>query len=387
MKKILIVTTNFRHGGTNKSLENLLSLIDKKQYKVDVFGMEHYGPYLTMLNNCTILPKNKIIHGLISQYQDTRGLEKLLSLGLKVTQKFGKRLGFNIQEYFFKRLSNNLIRNKKYSAIIAFNEGSPTYFLNETEHSNKIAWVHCDYSSYLKLNNRNELNIYDNYKSIVCVSNYTLKKFEYIFPTLLNKIHSIHNIINIEEIYNKSNVKLNDNSFYNKKFTILSVGRIDIVKNFIIIPKIVSELKLKNIEFVWYLIGPKGIDKVQKEFEENIKKYNVHNEFKWLGPKENPYQYMANSDLLVMTSKSEACPYVLNEAKVLKLPIITTNYGSAFEFISDNINGIICTEEQLSQEIIKLISNPAKIDKLKENLEFFKYDNEFLMQKIYNLLN
>ena len=43
--------------------------------------------------------------------------------------------------------------------------------------------------------------------------------------------------------------------------------------------------------------------------------------------------------MVVSTSVSEACPNVINEAKILHTPIVATNFGSVYEFIEDGVNG------------------------------------------------
>jgi len=386
MKNILVVITNFRHGGTNKSLENLLSVIDKEHYCVDIFGMEHFGPYQTILKGCNILPKNKWIHGLISHLCDNRGLDKIFSFSVKLVQKIAIKLNHNFIQFLFNKVSSNIINSNNYDAIIAYSEGVPTSFLSSVKHKNKIAWVHCDYSSYLKINNfPNENEIYNSYKSIVCVSNYTKKEFLKNINISKDRVHYLHNILNTVEIIRNSKEIINDERFDNKSFTIISVGRIDIVKNFNIIPKIVSELKEDNIDFKWYLIGPKGTEKIQNDLIYKIRKFNVEENFIWLNSKTNPYKYIIKSNLLVMTSKSEACPYVLNEAKILNVPVITTNYGSASEFIRNNVDGIITNEEQLKDKIKLLIINPKRLEEIKNSS--FVYDNNNILKQFYKLIS
>lgn len=43
MKKILFVTQNMNMNGANKSLSNLLNVIDKKKYEIDLFSFTHQG--------------------------------------------------------------------------------------------------------------------------------------------------------------------------------------------------------------------------------------------------------------------------------------------------------------------------------------------------------
>ncbi len=387
MKNILFILTSFRHGGTNKSLENLLSLMDTEQYQVDVFAMEHFGPYKDMLPNCTILPEDKWLSALIANFSDTKGIFRMRSSIIKLLRDIGAKLNLNFTNKLYNKTANKLLKTKNYDAVIAYSEGVPTSFVSNLSHSNKIAWIHCDYSSYMTLNNHpDEREIYASYKSIVCVSEYTKKEFVRIMPTIKEKVYAIHNLVNATEIKKLAKLPVLDTKFHEKNFTILSVGRIDVVKRFDKIPEIASILKERGVDFIWYLIGPAGFGNTQIEFEQNIKKNKVENSFIWLGAKDNPYSYMANSDLLVMTSLSEACPYVLNEAKILELPVISTNYGSAAEFINNGVNGIITPIEQIANEIERVISDKELYCGIKEYLQTNEYENDTILNQIYSLI-
>lgn len=388
MKNILFVITSFRHGGTNKSLENLLSLLDTEKYQVDVFAMEHYGPYESKLPYCTILPKDKWLHALIAQFRDTKGITKLSSITLKVLRKLMTSLGMNLSEYLYKNAIHSISKNKSYDTVIAFSEGAPTAFAQHFKAPNKIAWIHCDYESYMLLNNHpDETKMYQAYQSIVCVSDFTKDRFCKIIPSLSCKACAIHNVINVSEVKHLSEKIINEKYYNEDVFNIVSVGRINIIKRFDEIPQIARTLLDKGYKFNWILIGPEGEPHEQKCLLENIKKYRVQDTFIWLGAKDNPYSYMANSDLLVMTSLSEACPYVLNEAKILELPVITTDYGSATEFIDNGVNGIITPIENIANEIEKIISDKGFYKTLKQNLRTNGYENKVILDKFNALIN
>lgn len=387
MKHILFVITNFRHGGTNKSLENLLSLIDVKRYKVDVFAMEHFGPYKEMFPNCNILPEDKWISALISHWGDTKGWTKVRSLVVKFWRNITINFKYNLTEFVYKNAIERLIKNKDYDTVVAYSEGVPTRFISYMYHDNKIAWIHCDYSSYMKLNNQpDETEIYDSYKSIVCVSEFTKKVFTKIMSNSEYKVFAIHNIVNAAEIKKLSNEAIYEKKFVRRDFNIISVGRIDLVKQFDLIPNLVKSLKNKGINFIWYLIGPKGYGDAQSKFEISVKENNINDCFIWLGEKDNPYAYISKSDLLVVTSKSEACPYVLNEAKILGVPVLTTDYGSVYEFIDNGLNGIITSIEDMTEEIERLIIDKKLYSSIRRNLKYFEYDNSVILEKFYSLI-
>ena len=387
MKNILFVITNFRHGGINKSLENLLSLIDKEKYQVDVFAMEHYGPYVFMLPNCNILPKDRLLHALIAQFYDTKGSVKLKSLTLKVLSKLLVRFGIDLYDFLFKNTVRTISKNKTYDSVIAFSEGAPTKFTQHFTTTNKIAWIHCDYKSYMTLNNHpDETKIYQAYESIVCVSEFTKDSFCKIISNLSCKTYAIHNVINVNEIKLLSQKIIDEKYCNHDVFNIVSVGRINVVKRFDEIPKVVRILLDKGYNFNWILIGPEGQQHEQKSLLENIKKYRVEENFTWIGEKDNPYPFIKNSDLLVNMSISEACPYVINEAKVLHVPVVCTNFGSAVEFIDNDINGFISPITSIAETIEVLIKDQKLYNNLKNNIEKFSYNNDAIFNKIYDLL-
>lgn len=387
MKNILFVITSFRHGGTNKSLENLLSLLDTEKYQVDVFAMEHYGPYESKLPYCTILPKDKWLHALIAQFRDTKGITKLSSITLKVLRKLMTSLGMNLSEYLYKNAIHSISKNKSYDTVIAFSEGAPTAFAQHFKAPNKIAWIHCDYESYMLLNNHpDETTMYQAYQSIVCVSEFTKDRFCKIIPSLSCKACAIHNVINVSEVKHLSEKIINEKYYNEDVFNIVSVGRINIIKRFDEIPQIARTLLDKGYKFNWILIGPEGEPHEQKCLLENIKKYRVQDTFIWIGEKDNPYPYIKNSDLLVNISISEACPYVINEAKVLHIPVICTNFGSAVEFVDHDVNGLIAPFVNIVDAIELLVKDKNQYNRIKINLEKFSYDNQTILNKIYKIL-
>ena len=387
MQHILFVITSFRHGGTNKSLENLLSLLDPEKYQMDVFAMEHYGPYNSMLSNCTILPKDKWLHALIAQYRDTAGSTKLRSMTLKVLRKLLAWLGLDLSEYLYKNAVRTFSKNKTYDTVVAFSEGAPTAFAQHFKTKNKIAWIHCDYKSYMSLNNHpDETKIYQAYQSIVCVSEFTKINFVNIIPEFNSKTFAIHNILNTDLIKKQSKEEIADDLFTNNTFTIVSIGRYYFIKRFSIIPDIVNELVQKGCTFKWYIIGGDGNEEEKQNFLQKLKDFKLHDTLIALGEKDNPYPYILNSNLLVSTSMTEACPYVVNEAKVLHVPVASADFGSAYEFIDDGINGVIVPVNQLAEKIGTLIEKESEYSKLKNNISNFEYKNKEILLQVEKLL-
>lgn len=382
-KKILFIVPNFSTGGTNRSLQCLLNKLDTRMYDAHVFVMAHDGLYRNDFQNFNILDSNALLESIVAHYESRTGWKKLYSLVTKILCKATK---YKFQRLTFKVVANKLIVNNNYDAIIAFEEGVATEFVNAFRHPNKIAWIHCDYASRKSLNNDiDERDIYSSFKSVVCVSKYTRQSFLSIYPKFEKKTFAIYNVLDTDMMHQMAKVK--SPIVFNKSlFNIISIGRIDPVKQFSSIPEIASKIKDKGAKFCWYIIGPKGTDDEFQKLQENLIKYDVNEEVKLLGETNNPYNYIEQAQLLVNTSKSEACPYVINEAKVLRTPVVCTNFGSAQEFVHFGENGYYAPLEELDNYIFKLIDDKKVYTTIENNLHSFEFDNQEIMFSIYELI-
>ena len=74
---------------------------------------------------------------------------------------------------------------------------------------------------------------------------------------------------------------------------------------------------------------------------------------------EKVYDYMQDSDLLLMTSEYEGLPKVIQEAALCGLPSIYINKRYRVDFIKDNVNGFaVGNLKQMINKIQYLIDNP-----------------------------
>lgn len=382
-KKILFVVTYFDCGGINRALQNLLNWIDVNRYEVDVFAMVPDGMFANLYKNCRVLPRQLLLSALMARYAQQSGVMKVLCLLVKVLNKATKgMLGLRIKQNAAKRLMKH-----NYHTVVAFSEGAPTAFISLMRHPNPVAWIHCDYESYRDLNgNVDERALYSFYKHIVCVAEYPRQSFLSCFPEMVSRTTTIYNIQ--DDVMMKSLAEKNVREFFSDGvFNILSIGRLDPVKRLSIVPILAKQIADAGCRFRWYVIGPKGgttneYDNLMK----NISEQGVGNQVVYLGEKDNPYAYISRSDMLVNTSISEACPYVINEAKILHTPVVCTDFGSAVEFVDNEVNGFICPIEEMAKTIIRYIKDKDLQKRIKNNIKTFTYDNQALLEQVYQVL-
>lgn len=318
--------------------------------------MNTYGEYINPELSLYSIGKNFWTSLLYANVMYSKGLNKFILIIFKLLLHcpfLGKII--------FAKIENSTIRNiekENYDCVVSFQESTSLPFVAKFLNPYKIAWIHCDYSRIFT-NENDEMSIFSKYYRIVTVSEYTKKTFCQLLPLLSNKVYTIYNIMDSEAILEKSKKPINNLNFNNEVFTIISVGRISAVKQFELIPIIANTLKSRNINFRWYILGGVHERIPYLQLQKSIVDCGVADCVLCLGNQLNPYPYFKAANLLVSTSKSEACPMIFNEAKILNLPVVTNNFGSAYEFIIDGQDGRICTIDQMADVIEDIILNKS----------------------------
>ena len=370
-KKILIIINEFNIGGTIASLYMLLSKIDPQMVQVDVFPRVNLGAYADKLPNCTILPENLWLSHTI--YKKGFIIRKANYLLLCI-RKFFEKMDIDMYR-IFNYIGGNKLHTNRYDAVIGFDESLPRYVCTLPAHK-RINWIHCDYRRFAK--GKDESRYYDKIDTVVCVSEFAKNIFCEYYPKYSNKTVAIHNIINVEDLLQKSTQPVDDDRFKNTDFTIISCGRLDPVKQFNLIPSIVEKIKQKtDRSFQWYIIGG-GNDVLQEQIQNEINQYGVSEYVKLLGMKTNPYTYMVKSDLFVCTSCSESYPMVVNEAKALGIPVVCNTFPSASESVRNGENGYIVGIERMPEVIASMIEKPIVL-KQRDS------ENIHILEQFYNL--
>ena len=380
-KKILFVIPDFYIGGTNKSLENLLLLIDSNIYEIRIFSLYEDGDsYYKEKVFKPYLIKKSLFYRLFHDHFWFRKFSTLFSLLFRC----------NASRLLHKFEINRIQKKEKFDTVIAYQESSATICVSMLRNcSNRIAWVHCELRYWLqdlvKGRKLEEAGDYSKYDKIICVSESARQSFLSLYPQLSDKVMFIYNSVDdnhIKELADdvKVNVPFSDNTF-----NILSVGRFSPTKQFDLIPKIVSELKkMTSKPFCWYIIA--STEECLQDMLDKIEKYDVSREVILLGAKDNPYPYFKKSDLFVCTSVSESFSYVIAESKVLHVPVLCNNIPVAKEVVSDE-EGWICSIADMPETLSRIIENNNSIyTKVKGKILNYQYNNHEILKKFEDIV-
>lgn len=380
-KKILFVIPDFYIGGTNKSLENLLLLIDNNKYEIRIFSLYEDGDfYYKEKVFKPYLIKKSIFYRLFHDHFLFRKFSTLASLLFRC----------NASRFLHKFEINRIQKKENFDSVIAYQESSATICVSMLRNcSNRIAWVHCELRYWLqdlvKGRKLEDAGDYSKYDKIICVSESARQSFLSLYPQLSDKVMYIYNSVDdnhIKELADdvKANVSFSDNTF-----NILSVGRFSPTKQFDLIPKIVSELKkITSKPFCWYIIA--STEECLQDMLEKIEKYDVSHEVILLGAKDNPYPYFKKSDLFVCTSESESFSYVIAESKVLHVPVLCNNIPVAKEVVSDE-EGWISSIADMPETLSRIIDmNNGIYTSVKEKIVNYRYNNYEILKKFEDIV-
>lgn len=376
MERILFVIPEFSHGGTNKSLENLLSLLDKDEYDIHIYSLyEDGGDYYKEAFKQYIIKKSRLYYWL----HDNAVTRKIMGLYNKITHR-------NNFSWLYKR-EVDIIQNKhNYDTIIAFQEGTATQFVSYANNiKKKIAWIHCDYKDWATMSQRKrDIVIYYSFTKVACVSETTKKSFCEVFPEYANKCITVYNTLDTENIKKLSLRNISLPFPENNYFNILSVGRLSKVKQFDKIPSIVKGMEKDIIKRIkWYIIGD-GIEK--ERIRKEIIKHDLEDVIILLGPKDNPYPYYRISNLHVCTSESESFSYTIFESKILHIPVVSNNFPVAYEVLNNEC-GWVCPIDRMHFLLTDMINDKRSIySKVSKSIKNYEYDNKSIIKQIQELL-
>ena len=376
MNKILIVNNNLDIGGIQKALINLLREISDK-YEVTLMLFSPTGELLCDVpeNVKVITPKRKYrMLGLIKEELKRYPLLFLYKAFLvKFAKRFGRRRAMKILGLFQRKI-------KGYDTVISYTHlpndknfwnGCGDFVLDKTGSENKICIIHCDYINSGCLSEENNRE-YSEFDKIACCSDSVRERFLLGSGINPEKVYTQRNFfeLGISDLAKDSPYVYDD-----KYINLITVARLSQEKG---IERAIEALwESKRADIRYYLVG----DGPWHGFLENkVKEYGLENQVFFLGEQKNPYKFMAGADYLLVSSYHEAAPVVFDEAKILGLPVITTETTSAREMIGKDY-GIVC--ENSTDGIAEALCNAEK--QLRNSN--IKVNNDYQKSQFSRLLN
>ncbi len=387
-KNIIFVSTALWIGGIESALVNLLNSIDYSKFNVTLLITYNYTDMAHRIPkecNLIIADRDKLI-SFRKPYKHSR----LFHLLEKPQNASSFRLFiWKVLCFFFKGLEAKLyskyikkqMKSEHFDTAVIYSDVvaetavrgiSADKFLMFYHHGAMRKVYHDKYG-------------YKKSSKIITVSHSQAEALRDFRHQYKNKIIAINNIIDVDDIKERSKENINI-EFPKDKFNIISCGRLSPEKGMDLAVeacKILVDRSCTN--FKWWVVGGGPIE---KDLAEQIKQYRVENHIQLLGMQSNPYPYIAKSDLLVQPSRFEGHSVAIMEAKILKIPIVATK-AAAKEQIQHRVNGVLCdtTAESIANAIEKVLTDKELLKKITEAIgkEDFYKRNEEILKNLYNI--
>ena len=386
MKKLIIVNNNMRIGGVQKSLVNLLSEI-KDQYDVTLLLFSKTGEYLENIPaSVKVIFCTSWFRLLGVAQNECHGLSKWIRGCLAlITKYFGRDTAMRLISLTQKKLQGS------YDCAISFlhNPGKHSFYggcnefvLSKVNAKQKITFLHCDYrqcGANYPASNR----LYSRFDKIAACSDGCKKAFLAVLPELKERTFTVANCHNFADVTGKS--KAFDVTYAPGTTHVVTVARMTPEKGIDRALYAMAEVLKSGARVCYHVVG-NGVnsDKLQALVKElQIKKAVIFHGFQ-----ANPYPYIKNAALLLIPSYHEAAPMVIDEARCLGVPVLSTETTSSTDMITDRECGWVCenSQEGITSKLLEVLNTPDALGRMKARIQTEKPSNQTAIEQFTTII-
>ena len=218
--------------------------------------------------------------------------------------------------------------------------------------------VYSGMRSYLDLQDVRRIRLYAKRSDcLVCCSALIAREVSAVFPD--RRVSVLYNPYNLQEISEKaeeSSPRLPWKAGADRIPLLVSMGRENDVKGFWHLLKAFAEVKRRGIPVHLMIIGEGSF----LEYKKLAEKLRVLKDVFFTGVQKNPYPYLKQADIYVLSSLNEGFPNALVEAMALSLPVIASNCRSGPAEILMKEHGDLTLEDVFETDYGILIPVPGR---------------------------
>lgn len=387
-KRILLAIDNMKIGGIQKNMLNLLiELHDKFDLTLCVFNA--VGKYMQEIpESVKVIQLDSAFHLLGMSNAEAKSK---LFLWLKrmhyyiIMRLFGNRRLYKCMLKTQKHLGqyDYAISGMQTAVAGVFFSGCNELILEKVDAKEKIAYIHCDFVQS-GIDNPYNRSIYRRLDKILVPNRSNYEQLISVMPDLKDKVFIVNNFCNYVEIEEKS--KIETVEYDKEKINVLTVARISEEKGLDRAINVFDCLKKEGFSFSYHIVGGgKDYEKLCTYVQGN----GLVNDVYLHGYDDNPYKYLKNADLFLLPSRHEAAGLVIDEARSLNVPVLSTKTVAAEETLQLHNCGWICenSEEGIYKGLKRLLSCPQLLQEKKVKLQSQECNNNIPVEQFMNMLN
>ena len=338
-RKILFVIHEMTMGGAQRVVSNLLNGLDRELFEVHLALFNKKG---VLLEN---IKEDVIIHDLKAS-RVVFGTHKLVGLILKEKPAvvFTGITHVNLMVAAFIPLFKLFLKE--------------TMFITREVN---IPTVRAKYMKKSKKMDRFYKRFIARFETIIAQSNFMKEDIVKSYNLDEAKVTVVNNPLDKESIFKELEQRGSAKSLPKDKINIVATGMLRKQKGF---EQLLEVMPLLDEKYHLSIVGEGSERKV---LEEKIERLDIANRVTLLGLQKNPYIYMEEADIVVLSSLYEGFPNVILEANVCgKFVVAFACPGVSEEIIIENLNGVLVEDKNVGAfaEAIEKYAN-VKHDKEK----------------------
>ena len=313
-KKVLFTAFNLGVGGVSSALINLLNQFDYEKYDVTLLLQIRQGDFLDKLNP-----------------------------------------NVNLEDYGLSKIKNKIL--KKIANLFIFIKILIKNF-------------HKGYSTEKKVKKFLNHMFFRKFKKNIFVSEDGRKAYLSMFPNDEDKTIVCHNLIDYNDILEKSKETIDIHVPRNKTIFLNVSRHTEYDKR---ITRIINACDKLNSEYDFLLLLV-GDGEEHERYINIVKEKHLENKVKFLGLRTNPFPYYKIADAFVLSSKFEGFPVVFLESMIMNLPLITTDVSDANIIIKDKFGYVVSNDDDgIYKGMKQFLDNGFKI---KKPFDYKKFNEE-----------
>ena len=353
MKNLCFIIDSLSGGGAERVVLNLSKAISELGHHVHIIILENKISHEISIDNILlhILTENRKLSS--NKFWNKVLLARKLKQMVKDVEK--KHGEFDLIVSNLEDADKTSSMAKLHNLYHCYHVSMKQFITQKTEH--KKYYKHL-FRKFIE-NTRN-IYLYNN-SNMIAVSKGVMREI-LEFGIKPNNIVSIYNPFDIEEIRSKSNQY--DEKIPQEKY-IINVARFSVQKRHDILIKAYAKA---NIEHKLVLMGttdkPADEDNLTN-IKNLINELGLENQVIFTGFISNPYSWIKNADLFVLSSDSEGLANVLVESLIVNTMVVSTDcpFGPS-EVLTGDLSSFLSPVrdvEALSSNILRALNDPVRI--------------------------
>ena len=381
MKKLLIVNNNMKVGGVQKSLCNLLWSLDPTEYQVTLLLFSRSGAYLEELPSTVQVIEETGSFRLFGMSQkEYKGWDAIKRTCLALICRF---FGWDTAVKLMRQHQPTM---SGYDCAISFLNNGPKemlyggaqdFVLHCTDAKRKVLFMHSDYDrsgSHYPENDRAVAQ----FDVIAACSEGCRRAFVAALPQQADHCIAVRNCHRYDQIREMAQEEVAPYS--PDAIHAVTVARMTPRKGIDRAIRAVATARQAGHPLVLHVVG----DGPQRSnLQQLTQELSVTDAVIFHGEVSNPYPYIKQADLMLLTSYHEAAPMVIEEARCLGVPILSTEIISTKEMVTEAQAGWVCDNDQaaIDEMLSQVLADPDGLSAIKQKLLSTPMDNHVALEQ------